>query len=85
MLAGLVVAGAVGALLGDVGALDTGSGVVLALAAGVAATLADVGVEQMTTEVSADRRRYAVLLLGAVLPLVAAAPVGYAVTRLLGE
>jgi hypothetical protein len=59
--------------------------VVLALAAGVAATLADVGVEQMTTEVSADRRRYAVLLLGAVLPLVAAAPVGYAVTRLLGE
>lgn len=85
LLAGLVAAAAAGMLAGGNGALGAGSGVVIGIAVGVAATLAEVGVEQMATGLSADRRRSAVLLLGAVLPLVVAAPVGYAVTRLLVE
>jgi hypothetical protein len=81
---GLVVAAAAGAALGSSNApLSTGSGLVLAFAAAAAALVADLAVELGTHAAVDTRSLGAARPLTALVPLCAAAPVTYALARLL--
>jgi len=83
VFAGLAAAAGVGALLGrDQSMLGAGSGALIGVTAALAAELADIAVSAASAEVADARRLLAVRLLAVVLPVAAAAPVGYAVTTI---
>lgn len=86
---GLVLAVAAGAGLGaalgaDWAPLSAKSGTIVGACSALAAAAADLAVDMMDTDADVDRRRTEALRpLAVLLPLVVAAPVAYAATRLL--
>lgn len=84
LLAGSAAGTLTGALLGrSTDPLSTGSGAALGLAVALAAAAADLAVDVTAGDEIDERRRAALRPLSTCLPVMAAAPVAYAATRLL--
>ncbi len=84
LLLGVAAAGALGAILGGVWApLSSASGTVTGVACGAAAVITDLALDLVDNDTTDPRKRSALTPLLALLPLVVAAPVAYAVARLL--
>ncbi len=80
----VVFAGGAGALLGVAWApLSGASGMVLGVASGLAAVVADLALDLVSVEALDERRTAALRPLAMLVPLVVAAPVAYAAARLL--
>jgi len=75
-------AAVVGVVTADFLRVDVGIAVLLAVATAVAAEVGDLVVQLACADVPAARRRAVAGPLGAALPVIAAAPVAYAVSRL---